>query len=181
MFLGGGVRLQSVGMALAALVTMVCSGPAVSAEPKPVNREIPWDVSALSKPPKVHPADARPAKGMVSMFYEGAEYKGKPTWVFAYFATPGGTPPAGLERPQVDPQTGVVHVKCTGELKMAWVYFTTSGGPWKDRRWAEMACDVRENEVIARQGLPKETTAFIVNAYDKRDGLVSSELIAAKR
>ena len=419
------VRLLSIGIVLAALMMMACAGPAVSAGPKPVNREIPWDVSALSKTPKVYPATERPAKGMRSFFYEGAQYKGKPTWVFAYFAIPKGTPPKGgwpavvcahggggtaypewvkkwnqngyaaismdleghlpggkshhvegnfptgrghknagparidwfgdrdlpdneqwfyhavadviransllrssppinperigltgiswggtivstvagvdprfafvipvygggfihesdnpglaqwfppknmtpeqfrdyrtkwdpaahlphakmpmlwvssladpvfqvdifsrsaqaaggpstlcvrpwmvhahgagweeaweiyafadsivksgapllsLERPQVDPKTGVVHVKCTGDLKMAWVYFTTSGGQWKGRRWTEMACDVRGNEVIARKGLPKETKAFIVNAYDKRDGLVSSELIVA--
>jgi len=58
-------------------------------------RAIPWDVPALSKPPKVYPATERPAKGMRSLFYEGAEYKGKPTWVFAYFATPEGKPPEG--------------------------------------------------------------------------------------
>ena len=95
MALSGGVRFQCVGMALAAILVMVCAGPAVSAEPKGPKRKIPWDVSALSKAPKVHPATERPAKGMVSLFYEGAEYKGKPTWVFAYFATPKGTPPKG--------------------------------------------------------------------------------------
>jgi len=89
------VRLLSIGIVLAALLMLVCAGPAVSAEPKPVNREIPWDVSALSKPPKVYPATERPANGMRAFFYEGADYKGKPTWVFAYYATPGGTPPAG--------------------------------------------------------------------------------------
>ncbi len=58
-------------------------------------RTIPWDIPALSKAPKVHPAEKRPAKGMRAFFYEGAEYKGKPTWVFAYYAAPKGQPPAG--------------------------------------------------------------------------------------
>jgi len=88
-------RWRSIGIVGVALMMMVGAGPAVSAEPKPVNREMPWDVSALSKTPKVHPTPERPAKGMRAFFYEGADYKGKPTWVFAYYATPGGTPPAG--------------------------------------------------------------------------------------
>jgi dienelactone hydrolase len=66
--------------------------PAGAAEPK---RIIPWDVAALSQPPKIHPATERPAKEMRSLFYEGADYKGKPTRVFAYYAAPQGTPPEG--------------------------------------------------------------------------------------
>jgi len=72
----------------------LCAAPAAGAA-TPVQRQVPWDMAALSKPPKVHATDARPAKGMASFFYEGADYKGKPTWVFAYFATPKGDPPPG--------------------------------------------------------------------------------------
>ena len=54
-----------------------------------------WNGAALAQPPKVHPAEQRPAKGMRSLFYEGADYKGQPTWIFAYYATPGGEPPEG--------------------------------------------------------------------------------------
>ena len=32
---------------------------------------------------------------MRALFYEGADYKGGPTWVFAYYAAPEGKPPAG--------------------------------------------------------------------------------------
>jgi len=62
---------------------------------KRAGRPIPWDIAALSKAPKVHPTNERPANGMRSFFYEGADYEGKPTWVFAYYATPKGNPPAG--------------------------------------------------------------------------------------
>ena len=82
-------------MLTAILLVTVCAGQAASAGPKAVEREVPWDMAALSKAPKVHPTDARPAKGMRSLFYEGAMYKGKPTWVFAYLATPAGKPPRG--------------------------------------------------------------------------------------
>ena len=54
-----------------------------------------WNLPALGKPPQVHPSTDRPAAGMRSLFYEGADYKGKPTWVFAYYAAPKGDPPAG--------------------------------------------------------------------------------------
>jgi dienelactone hydrolase len=74
---------------------IVCAAAAESAEPKALKRVIPWDVSALSKTPKVHATEERPARGMRAFFYEGANYKGKPTWVFAYYAAPKGTPPKG--------------------------------------------------------------------------------------
>ncbi len=71
------------------------AAPAWSAESAPLKRVIPWDMVALSKAPAVHQTDLRPAKGLKSFFHEGADYKGKPTWVFAYYSAPQGTPPAG--------------------------------------------------------------------------------------
>ena len=64
-------------------------------EAKPAQRVVVWDGLALSKPPAIHQTTERPAKGMKSFFYEGADYKGKPTWVFAYYAAPAGKPPEG--------------------------------------------------------------------------------------
>lgn len=40
-----------------------------------------------------HPGTSR--EGDAFFFYEGADWKGKPTWVFAYYAAPAGTPPEG--------------------------------------------------------------------------------------
>ena len=62
---------------------------------EPGKRMVVWDTKALFKAPKVHKTEERPAKGLRSFFYEGADYKGKPTWVFAYYAAPEGTPPVG--------------------------------------------------------------------------------------
>ena len=88
-------RVLSIG-ATSVLLMIVCTAAAESAGPtKAARRVIPWDVSALSQAPKVHPTEKRPAKGMRAFFYEGAEYKGKPTWVFAYYAAPKGTAPKG--------------------------------------------------------------------------------------
>lgn len=64
--------------------------------PRPAaGRRIPWNLRALYKTPTIHKTNERPARGMRSFFYEGADYKGKPTWVFAYYSAPDGTPPAG--------------------------------------------------------------------------------------
>ncbi len=64
------------------------------AKANPFARSV-WDLPALGKAPQVHPAADRPAAGMRSLFYEGADYKTKPAWVFAYYAAPAGDPPAG--------------------------------------------------------------------------------------
>ena len=87
-------RLLPIGLVLA-VTMMFCAVPAAQAAPKSTKRVMPWDVPALSKTPKVHPTKERPANGMRSFFYEGADYKGKPTWVFAYYSAPKGKPPKG--------------------------------------------------------------------------------------
>ncbi|MEI8375572.1 MAG: acetylxylan esterase [Planctomycetota bacterium] len=88
-------RMMVTGVKLVAILMMACAVPAMSAESKPGNEAMPWDGAALMKPPLIHATTERPAKGLRSLFYEGADYKGKPTWVFAYYAAPQGTPPAG--------------------------------------------------------------------------------------
>jgi len=81
--------------ALAIILSQLLARAGWSAETEPLKRVIPWNLEALQQAPKVHPTTERPAKGMRSFFYEGADYKGKPTWVFAYYAAPKGEPPAG--------------------------------------------------------------------------------------
>lgn len=73
------------------MFSLAFTGPAAAS---PAGQAV-WDCAALAKAPKVFPAPDRPANGLRSMFYEGADYKGKPTWVFAYYAAPQGTAPAG--------------------------------------------------------------------------------------
>ena len=46
----------------------------------------PWDLAALSRPPQYQWADRQGAAW--SLFYAGQPYKGKPTRVFAYYASP---------------------------------------------------------------------------------------------
>ncbi|MFP6691928.1 MAG: hypothetical protein VB875_02835, partial [Pirellulales bacterium] len=79
--------------ALVLLVGLLLTATPVLAEP--VKRTLVWDTKALFATPKVHEAKERLAKGMRSFFYEGADYKGRPTWVFAYYATPVGKSPEG--------------------------------------------------------------------------------------
>ncbi len=85
------IRNRLSNMAHVALLTTWFSLAAGSSEAA----QSTWDGASLAKAPKVFPATERPANGMRSLYYEGADYKGKPTWVFAYYAAPQGTPPAG--------------------------------------------------------------------------------------
>ena len=93
-------------------------------------REIVWDLKALFKTPRIHKTEERPAKGLRSFFYEGASYKGKPTWVFAYYSTPEGDPPPG----------GWPAVICAhgggGTAYPEWVRF------WNNRGYAALAMDL---------------------------------------
>ena len=79
---------------IVAICTLIATQPA-HAEAGKGRPPIPWNAAALAKAPNIHPTAERPAEGMRSFFYEGAEYKGKPTWVFAYYSAPEGDPPAG--------------------------------------------------------------------------------------
>jgi dienelactone hydrolase len=60
------------------LAVLLLAAPAVPAAP--------WDLAALRKPPKV--TVLQPGDGLTSLYYEGEPYKGQPTRVFAYLATP---------------------------------------------------------------------------------------------
>lgn len=93
-------------------------------------RQVVWDLESLFKTPKVHKTEERPAKGLRSFFYEGAIYKGEPTRVFAYYATPDGDPPQG----------GWPAVICAhgggGTAYPEWVRF------WNGRGYAALAMDL---------------------------------------
>ena len=93
-------------------------------------RQVVWDLESLFKTPKVHKTEERPAKGLRSFFYEGAIYKGEPTRVFAYYATPDGDPPQG-GRPAVICAHGG-----GGTAYPEWVRF------WNGRGYAALAMDL---------------------------------------
>lgn len=95
-----------------------------------IKRKVVWDTKALFKTPKIHKTDVRPAKGLRSFFYEGANYKGTPTHVFAYYGTPEGKAPSG----------GWPAVICAhgggGTAYPEWVRF------WNKRGYAALAMDL---------------------------------------
>jgi len=51
---------------------------------------LPWDVPELFKVPQVFPAPEVQADGVESLYFEGPEYQGRPTRVFAFFGLPKG-------------------------------------------------------------------------------------------
>jgi len=87
--------MRNAGFVGLFVLTISAVAPAWSADAKPGKRVVPWDVSSLEQVPKIHPARECNVPGMRSFFYEGAKYKDRPTWVFAYYAAPKGKPPEG--------------------------------------------------------------------------------------
>ena len=89
-----------------------------------------WDSKALFTKPELHETHERKAKGIRSFFYEGADYKGKPTKVFAYYSTPKGKPP----------KDGWPAIVCThgggGTAYPEWVRF------WNGKGYAAIAMDL---------------------------------------
>jgi dienelactone hydrolase len=50
-------------------------------------QRIPWDLAALSRPPRVTEA-ASPERGVRALLFESVPWRGKPTRVFAYYGAP---------------------------------------------------------------------------------------------
>jgi dienelactone hydrolase len=88
----------------------------------------PWNLKALSKPPRTFPAASPQAQGLRAFFYQGPDWKGKPTRVFAWYGEPAR--PASAKLP------AMVLVHGGGGTAFAdWVKL------WNDRGYAAIAMD----------------------------------------
>ena len=58
----------------------------MGADPLPLPEETPWDIAALKKVPEFKWVNQK--SGVHSLPYTGEKYRGKPTSVFAYYASP---------------------------------------------------------------------------------------------
>ena len=102
---------------------------------------------------------------------------------FADSIVKGGPTLPKLHRPETKGDTRIVNTKYEGKGKFteAWIYFTTSGGKWKNRKWNFIQCSIGDQELISQKALPKATTAFLVYVFrDKggyRDNHAASELV----
>lgn len=88
----------------------------------------PWNMKALSIPPKFTADPSHDADGIHAIFYDGVPWRGKPTRVFAYYALP--TLPAGQKAPAMV----LVHGG-GGSAFIPWVKL------WRDRGYAAIAMD----------------------------------------
>jgi dienelactone hydrolase len=107
----------------------------------------------------------------------GPGWEKRELYVFADSVVKGTSPLPGLSRPEVDLKTRLVKAKSSGRLVGASLFHTEDGGKWKDRRWENIPCDVRDGEVVSRAPLPAGVKAFNINAKDDRGLLVSSEIV----
>jgi cephalosporin-C deacetylase-like acetyl esterase len=90
----------------------------LAAEPAALPKTTPWDVKKLSEPPKVEWIDEK--SPVRSLYYSGEPYGGKPTRVFAYYASPRTIGAALI--PEKAPAMVLVH----------------GGGGTAFREWAEL-------------------------------------------
>jgi cephalosporin-C deacetylase-like acetyl esterase len=101
-----------------------------AAESLPLPKETPWDLAALKKVPAFE--WIRQKSGVHSMLYAGEKYRGKPTRVFAYYASP-----KTLGKGGDDNVPGIVLVHGGGGTAFAnWVEL------WAKRGYAAIAMDL---------------------------------------
>ena len=79
----------------------------------------PWNLAELSKTPQFE--WLQKGDGVWSLMYQGEPFKGKPTRVFAYYATPG-----------------TLHGDITGDHALPCVVLVHGGGGHAFKEWAEM-------------------------------------------
>jgi dienelactone hydrolase len=101
-----------------------------AAEPFPLPKETPWDLAALKKAPEFEWLSQK--GGVHSMTYSGETYRGKPTRVFAYYASP-----KTLGKGGDDKVPGIVLVHGGGGAAFAnWAEL------WAKRGYAAIAMDL---------------------------------------
>jgi len=79
-------RLLRIVTATLVLSTPACTYSQDIVPEQTLPKSTPWDLAALSQAPKVTWLDA--ASPVRALLYEGPSFQGKPTSVFAYYATP---------------------------------------------------------------------------------------------
>ncbi|MBJ06760.1 MAG: hypothetical protein CMO40_06550 [Verrucomicrobiaceae bacterium] len=101
---------------------------------------------------------------------------------FANGIVRGGEPIPRVAPPRVDRQDGLIHASFTGELRSATLGFTTARS-WKNQPLSRIPCRIEQDEIISTKPLPKEATAFMINARGGgvwNDGCIDSVLIHLK-
>jgi len=111
-----------------------------AAEPEPITsaetlpESTPWNLKKLSQPPKFEWAEGTAVR---ALYYQGLEHNGKPTRVFAYYATPG-TLAGDPSEDQNLPTMVLVHGG-GGSAFSKWVRL------WASRGYAAIAMDLAGN------------------------------------
>jgi len=133
------LRFRPVTHLLCSSLLLIASGcsifrpqPVVIHPAKSLPATTPWDLVALSKPPHFEWADQT---GPVwSLYYSGLPYQGRPTRVFAYYASPDTL---GVQMPDCEGFPGVVLIHGGGGTA-----FKEWAELWAKRGYAAIAIDL---------------------------------------
>lgn len=111
----------------------------VKSEQKSITVPSPWsNINNLFEVPKSYSTTTAKKEGFQSFFFDGLEYKGKPTRVYAYYQKPNGIPPEG----------GWPAVVCVhgggGTAFHRWVK------TWNDRGYAAISMDLEGHVPIGK-------------------------------
>jgi dienelactone hydrolase len=109
-----------------AAILLAAAGVCLSAQQEHV--QVTWDMQKLSVAPQMYPAGDFHAQGVRSLFFEGLQWKGRPTRVFAWY----GVPPH--KEGEKLPAMVLVHGGA-GTAFASWVRM------WNERGYAAIAMD----------------------------------------
>ena len=130
----------------------------MGADPLPLPEETPWDIAALKKTPEFKWVNQK--SGVHSLTYTGEKYRGKPTSVFAYYASP-----ATLGKETNGKVPGIILVHGGGGTA-----FSKWAELWAKRGYAAIAMDLAgkgEGRKPLPDGGPDQSHAQIFSTIDE--------------
>lgn len=183
-----------IGCTRAALMCCLSLAAAVRAEEPATGRiepapelptSLPWDLAALSRPPAVEWLDA--SAPVRSLLYAGEPFQGRPTRVFAYYATPASigdvngaeqaAAAVNASKAMVDDRGTRCRVTSGGPVASAALVATNEPGPINKLTWQTLPAEVAADGTLTGPRPPADARAFFFTATTPAGLQVSSPAV----